>query len=391
MRHQKTLLQNRMVSASDEARQTPATNTQQQNVTYGIRFGGDTAAANEQQRTYITQKRTEMTQKRADIDTRYGNTLFRTNARDAEIVRQLFEEALNYLSANVNADQKAVEAELGKINTKIDNIINGLVVRTGLLQLVEIFQTTVKSQPSIQGYTLTDADKRALLNAAGNMGKFYNANPEGTRQSYLDAVAKELIALAGRSPVFENYLNTTLASSPEYSDISLSIRARRAGIVTEPSDVMLWDRLIKKTSTTFITALSVGLALWGGTLAANDAIFRSRGYRILNFIYGSVFFFISLPYYAYRYFKNKSPTLFALLPLTTQKPETFFQKLIYGLFWYVENIPYENKLAEQWYKVSAREAGVEIEEPAANANANANANASEPAAAAPAATPVANA
>ena len=342
-------------SASNSGVAAPATNTQ----TFAIDLGiGSAIRGNpEEQRAYIASKQNTIKAREEDIQTRYGATVLKTNARDAELLSKLFEEQRTYISKNTNTSQKTVEEELAKSNNRIDIIVNGLVIRTALLQLIEIFETTVKSQPSINGKLLTDTDKRALLDAAGALGKFYNANQEATKQTYLGAIADVLTTLRSKNPIFDQYITTALAAGPEYSDIVQTLKSRKLGVVTQPSDVILWDRLFKKISTTFITALIVGLALWAGTLAANDAIFRSKGYRVLNFIYGSVFFIVVLPYYLFRYFKGAAPTLFALLPLTTYQPQSMFEKLIYGLFWYIENTKYETELRKRWYDDAKKEAG----------------------------------
>jgi len=352
---------NRMsASASNAAVASPATNTQTLAIDLGI--GSAIRGNPEEQRAYITSKEDAIKARESEIETRYGPTLLRANARDAEILNKLFEEQRKYLSQNTNTSQKTIEDTLAKSNNKIDTIVNGLTVRTALLQLIEIFETTIKSQPTINNKALTDSDKRALLDAADALGKFYNANQEGTKDIYLKAIVDILITLRSKNAIFDEYLTTILAAGPEYADIVRAIRSRSAGVVAKPTNVILWGSLFKKISITFITALIVGLALWGGTLAANDAIFRSKGYRVLNFIYGSIFCVFVLPYYLLRYFKGAAPTLFALLPLTTYQPQSIFEKLIYGLFWYIENKPYEEYLRKRWYEDAKAQVGSSDEE-----------------------------
>ncbi len=163
-----------------------------------------------------------------------------------------------------------------------------------------------------------------------------------------------------------------LLSSPEYIEILNAVKAKKGGTVLKSTDILLADRLKKSISSSFVKAVIIGLALWGGTLAANDAIWRNRGYRIVNFIYGSLFFFITLPYYIYRYFKKKSPTLFALLPLTTYQPQTMMEKIIYGLFWYIPNKDYEKNLMCLWNKELVKEAGAEPTDEDCDAPSNIN-------------------
>jgi len=207
--------------------------------------------------------------------------------------------------------------------------------------------------------TINSNDKKILLNAAEQLMTYYNNNPTQTKQEYLTKIASILSIIQDHSPVFEKYIETLLLSSPEYIEILYAVKAKKGGTVLKSTDILLADRLKNSIASTFVRAFIIGLALWGGTLAANDAIWRNRGYRVVNFIYGSLFFFIALPYYIYRYFKNSSPTLFALLPLTTYQPQTMMEKIIYGLFWYIPNKTYEQNLMCRWNTELVKEAGSE--------------------------------
>lgn len=341
-------------SASAAGVQAPAVNT--------IRVDLGLDALRQQsadQRAYIQQKRDTIQAKEQDIKTRYGNTLLTKNLRDASLIEAKFQEQRDYLSNNSNTSQKTIETWLDKANNSLDIIINGLIIRTALLQIVDILQTTVKTQQTIQTYTLTDNDKKVMLAAAEQLNDYYNNNPTKTKQEYLTKIAAILSTLQSRSPIFEKYIETLLLSSPEYIEILNALKAKKGGTVLKSTDILLADRLKKTISSAFVQAVIIGLMLWAGTLAANDAIWRNRGYRIVNFIYGSLFFFIVLPYYIYRYFKGTSPTLFALLPLTTYEPQTMMEKIIYGLFWYIPNERYENNLVCLWNKDLVAEAGME--------------------------------
>ena len=125
-------------SASNSGVAAPKTNTQTISVDLGI--GSAIRGNPEEQRAYITSKQDAIKAREADIETRYGTTLLKTNARDAELLNKIFEEQRTYLSQNSNTSQKTVEAELAKSNNRIDTIVNGLVVRTALLQLIDIFE-----------------------------------------------------------------------------------------------------------------------------------------------------------------------------------------------------------------------------------------------------------
>jgi hypothetical protein len=364
-------------SASASGVQAPATNVQTLRVDLGL---DALRQQSSDQRAYIQQKKDAINAKEQDIKTRYGTTLLVKNLRDAALIEGKIEEQRTYLSDNTNTSQKNIETWFDKSNNSLDSIIKGLIIRTALIQIVDIFQTTVKTQATIQAYPLTDNDKKILLNAAEQLITYYNNNPTKTKQEYLTKIASILSILQAHSPVFEKYIETILLSSPEYIEIVNAVKAKKGGTVLKPTDILLGDRLKKSIASTFVQAVIIGLALWAGTLAANDAIWRNRGYRVVNFIYGSLFFFIALPYYIYRYFKKSSPTLFALLPLTTYQPQTMMEKIIYGLFWYIPNKTYEQNLMCRWNIDLVKEAGAEPtgEDCDAPSSANGNSVAAQP-------------
>jgi hypothetical protein len=210
-------------SASATGVPAPATNVQTLRVDLGL---DSLRQQSLDQRAYIQQKRDAIQAKEQDIKTQYGNTILTKNLRDASLIEDKFEEQRKYLSDNTNTSQKTIETWLDKSNNSLDNIIKGLVVRTALLQIVDIFQTTVKTQQTIQTYPLTDADKKVLLNAGEQLMTYYNNNPTKTKQEYLTKIATVLNVIQSRSPVFDKYIETMLLSSPEYIELLNAVKAK---------------------------------------------------------------------------------------------------------------------------------------------------------------------
>ena len=120
------------------------------------------------------------------------------------------------------------------------------------------------------------------------------------------------------------------------------------------------DQFITGFTTTFTTLIIPAILIFGctfaGSLAANDAIGRSPGIRLVYFIYGSIPIFSPLVflYYIYRYFINTYPVWYNFLPLTTWQPENSFLQAIVKPFTYTEdaNTKYMfqqfNKSALKW-------------------------------------------
>lgn len=78
----------------------------------------------------------------------------------------------------------------------------------------------------------------------------------------------------------------------------------------------------------FNTFLMITLAVVSGMLSANDAIGREWPYRILYFIYGSLFFPIMLLYYLYMWFIGKAPRIYTLLPIRTVQSITSLARFL---------------------------------------------------------------
>jgi len=81
------------------------------------------------------------------------------------------------------------------------------------------------------------------------------------------------------------------------------------------------------------------LFLLAGSLAANDAIGRSPGIRIVSFMYAAIPFFspFVLIYYIYRYFKGNYPVFYNLLPVTTYTSANWFIGALLWPFYYIED------------------------------------------------------
>ncbi len=120
------------------------------------------------------------------------------------------------------------------------------------------------------------------------------------------------------------------------------------------------DQFITGFTTTFNTfilpVLIVFLCSLAGSIAANDAIGRSPGIRLVYFIYGTIPIFspLVLIYYIFRYFMKTYPVWYNFLPLTTWQPESSILKTLLTPFVYTEdaNTQYMfqqfDKAAKKW-------------------------------------------
>jgi hypothetical protein len=80
------------------------------------------------------------------------------------------------------------------------------------------------------------------------------------------------------------------------------------------------------------------IVLYGGHLAANDAIGYKIPFRILSFIYGCIFFFVEIPKMIFRrYWYQIKPSYYTYLPLSTYEPNGDLEILFLGGFCYKED------------------------------------------------------
>ena len=90
--------------------------------------------------------------------------------------------------------------------------------------------------------------------------------------------------------------------------------------------------------TGFLSLILICFILYGGHLAANEAIGYKIPFRILSFIYGCIFFFIEIPKsFIRRYWYQIQIPYYSYLPLSTYQPVGDFETILLGGFCYKEN------------------------------------------------------
>ena len=87
----------------------------------------------------------------------------------------------------------------------------------------------------------------------------------------------------------------------------------------------------------FGSLLLVGVMMYGGHLAANQAIGYNAPFRLLTFFYGSLFFFYHIPKGLYdKYVNKKKLEFYSFLPLSTYHPTGDLEKFFLSPFCYSE-------------------------------------------------------
>ena len=118
---------------------------------------------------------------------------------------------------------------------------------------------------------------------------------------------------------------------------------------------------IIKTFMSFILALVI---LYGGHLAANEAIGYKIPFRLLSFLYGCIFFFIEIPKMLIRrYWYQIKPPYYTYLPLSTYEPKGDLEILFLGGFCYKEddNSHMARAAVEALYKTAFEKSQIKTE------------------------------
>jgi hypothetical protein len=90
--------------------------------------------------------------------------------------------------------------------------------------------------------------------------------------------------------------------------------------------------------TGFMSLVLICFILYGGHLAANEAIGYKVPFRILSFIYGCIFFFIEIPKsFIRKYWYKLQIPYYTYLPLSTYQPTGDLETLFLGGFCYRED------------------------------------------------------
>jgi len=88
----------------------------------------------------------------------------------------------------------------------------------------------------------------------------------------------------------------------------------------------------------FTSLIFIVIILYGGHLAANNAIGYKVPFRILSFVYGCLFFFIEIPKMLIRRYAYQIKSLYyTYLPISTYQPNGDLETFFLGAFCYKED------------------------------------------------------
>ncbi len=309
-------------------------------------------ATNEAQQKYLAQRELDLQKKREEIfayDSHPQVSVY--NSRDIGLMKDKYADLEAYFNTHRTMKESALDVQLVKRLTPINDIIAAIGPRTVVGWMSETFQTQLDAK-AVGAHALTPSETKSLQDYAKGVRAFYVSNPDGTKGAYIKAAVKYLNAYKALGPAFaaeiDSVVNWAIAI-----DVKHALASSKAGVSAESVEVpkSLTEEVLTTFLKVFLGALFLGFFLSCGMWAANDAIWRAPAYRILYFLYGSVGFIVTFPYYIYRYFTNPVKR-FALLPLFELPPDYeytgLFDRLLKLPFHYIPNLELEALWKDDW-------------------------------------------
>jgi len=150
------------------------------------------------------------------------------------------------------------------------------------------------------------------------------------------------------------------AAAKEESDAKAKDMADRSEFKPQRATSNIASGIIK----IFMNLILTMVMLYGGHLAANEAIGYKIPFRILSFVYGCLFFFIEIPKMLIRrYWYQIKPAYYTYLPISTYEPMGDLEILFLGAFCYKENEASQKARAtvETLYKTAFEKSQIKTE------------------------------
>ena len=252
------------------------------------------------------------------------------------------EAAIAYLQGhNEDEGQLFLDVEKPRILAFIGTFRDRARVRSVIKGIADAVSAPEPADEAASATTLKSADKKVLIALSATLQDYLSNDANFGVSSdeigtFLAAESEKAVASILKSDTtakYKTYIQDILTlSEGDIQRIKVSPRVVKNTTYISPN---YWSIIVR----TILICLVVGVAITGGMLAANDAIHRPLPFRLLNFVYGSVFCVITLPYYLVRWLRDKAPKYYALLPLyeRVEAPNTAFRELIASMFSYVKD------------------------------------------------------
>lgn len=252
-----------------------------------------------------------------------------------------FDDGFKYIESNDHSVDDIKEQE-EPYKIKWNELVQANFIFKFASEYMKVVKPNIEEQVVKKQLTRKIADKfLAVLKNVEKEIKLADENPNKYSFDYLkkraEAYGKQLETLRQESSGGPEVDVSKAPTSEDIAGAEKDLKDARRAEMSEFSISRMTETALGTALTTFFTMLSIVFFLIGGTLAANDAIGRPLMYRILYFIYGGIFFPVTIMYYIYRWFMGTAPNIYRMIPVWTIPSTTTLGRFFLFPFTYTED------------------------------------------------------
>ena len=254
---------------------------------------------------------------------------------------KFFDDGFKYIESNDHSVDDIKEQE-EPYKIKWNELIQANFIFKFASEYMKVVKPSIEEQVVKKQLTRKVADKfLVVVKNVEKEIKLADENPNKYPFDYLkkrgEAYGKQLETLRQESSGGPEVDVSKAPTSEDIADAEKGLKDARRAEMSEFSISRMTETALGTALTTFFTMLSIVFFLIGGTLAANDAIGRPLMYRILYFIYGGIFFPVTIMYYIYRWFMGTAPNIYRMIPVWTTPSTTTLGRFFLFPFTYTED------------------------------------------------------
>jgi hypothetical protein len=263
-------------------------------------------------------------------------------ALDIATASILIDNLITYIQSH-NEDEIALQLDTEK--PRILAFIASFPERARIKGIIAGIAATTKDD------TITSPDKKSLIRLSERLQEYlkdetkFGASSEEIRQ-FVATECETTLADIIKTDTGADY-RKKIQDAMKLSDEDIA-RLKASPTILKKTTYIAPNYMSIATKT-IIVCVIVGIAITAGMLAANDAIYRPLGFRLLNFVYGGAFCFVTLPYYLIRWFRDKAPKYYSLLPLYERREgeeaTNIVGEFVQSMFSYVKDDYYKKAVA----------------------------------------------
>lgn len=252
-----------------------------------------------------------------------------------------FDDGFKYIESNDHSVDDIKEQE-EPYKIKWNELVQANFIFKFASEYMKVVKPNIEEQVVKKQVTRKIADKfLAVIKNVEKEIKLADENPNKYSFDYLkkraEAYGKQIETLRQESSGGPEVDVSKAPTSEDIADAEKGLKDARRAEMSEFSISRMTETALGTALTTFFTMLSIVFFLIGGTLAANDAIGRPLMYRILYFIYGGIFFPVTIMYYIYRWFMGTAPNIYRMIPVWTIPSTSTLGRFFLFPFTYTED------------------------------------------------------